>query len=78
MDRQIDGRTKRTDGRIDGCMDGPTDGRTDRWTDGWIDGWKLSLFYRISSPIGAAAPLQAVAYSPTSTQKLYKVGQGYR
>ena len=30
----------------------------DERTDEWMDGRKISPFYRTSSPIGAAAPLQ--------------------
>ena len=43
------------------------DGRTDEWT----DGRKISPFYRTSSPIGAAAPLQ-----PNFNLKTIKRGKG--
>ena len=33
-------------------------GQTDGQKDGRMDGQKISPFYRTSSPIGAAAPLQ--------------------
>ena len=44
-------------------MDGRTYGR--------MDGWKISPFYRTSSPIGAAAPLQ-----PNFNLKTIKRGKG--
>ena len=53
------GKEARTDGGTDGWMDGGTDGWTDGQMDGWTqgrtDGVNFSLFYRTSSPIGAAA-----------------------
>ena len=53
------GRDGQTDGRKDGRTDGWTDGRTDGWmdgrTDGWTDGQIPPVFYRTSSPVGAAA-----------------------
>ena len=42
----------------DGWTDGWMHGRTYRQTNGRTDGWKISPFYRTSSSIGAAAPLQ--------------------
>ena len=50
--------------RMDGWMDG-------RMDDGRTDGRKISPFYRTSSPIGAAAPLQ-----PNFNPKTIKRGKG--
>ena len=34
---------------------GQTNRQTDKWTNELMNGWNFSPFYRISSPIGAAA-----------------------
>ena len=65
MDRWTD---RQTDRWICGWIDGQTDGQMERWmdewTDGWTDGGNFSPFYRIFSPMGAAALLPRGRSSP--------------
>ena len=72
MDRRTDGQTDgRTDGQTDDQMVGQMDGQRDEWMDGQMD-------RKSPHSIGLCPLLGPLPrYSPTSTQKLYKAGQGY-